>query len=407
MCRHGGGRSVVAMRTLLVLTALVAATALPSTALAAGPNCGDTITRSTTLHRDLTNCPGDGLVIGAPGVTLDLDGHTIDGDGAGDDDQGVSNRGAYDRLTVVDGTVREFGIGICTEGGADHRLRELRVVRNSDFGAILQDATRAEVTRNTFHDDGISALVLGGADHALVARNTATGSSGYAFPLFATNDSAVRDNTFDGNEHGILLDGSRRNVVERNVLTHTAGSSIDLGNRGNRGNRVEWNRLTDNGDGIIVVNGQNTLVRHNLVTGMGFFGSPDTAGFGLFIDGGDDNAVDGNILTGGRGPALFVAQWEAPSAPRHTTFTANVANSRLDDGIRVDGAAIDTLVARNLTDRNGDDGIDVAAGTTVTGNSADRNHDLGIEAAPGVTDGGGNRARLNGNPLQCTNVACR
>lgn len=29
-----------------------------------------------------------------------------------------------------------------------------------------------------------------------------------------------------------------------------------------------------------------------------------------------------------------------------------------------------------------------------------------LEAVPGVTDGGGNRARGNGNPAQCTNVAC-
>jgi hypothetical protein len=42
-----------------------------------------------------------------------------------------------------------------------------------------------------------------------------------------------------------------------------------------------------------------------------------------------------------------------------------------------------------------------------TRNSAFFNHDLGIEAVPGVTDGGGNRARGNGNPEgQCTGVAC-
>jgi len=35
-----------------------------------------------------------------------------------------------------------------------------------------------------------------------------------------------------------------------------------------------------------------------------------------------------------------------------------------------------------------------------------RNADLGIEAVFGVIDGGGNRARANGNPLECTNVFC-
>src|SRR4051794_40004914 len=41
--------------------------------------CGDVITQDTKLDSDLTNCPGDGIVIGADDIELDLNGHTIDG----------------------------------------------------------------------------------------------------------------------------------------------------------------------------------------------------------------------------------------------------------------------------------------------------------------------------------------
>src|SRR3712207_1967639 len=41
--------------------------------------CGQTITSDTRLATDLINCHGDGIVIGADGITLDLNGHTIDG----------------------------------------------------------------------------------------------------------------------------------------------------------------------------------------------------------------------------------------------------------------------------------------------------------------------------------------
>ena len=44
---------------------------------------------------------------------------------------------------------------------------------------------------------------------------------------------------------------------------------------------------------------------------------------------------------------------------------------------------------------------------TLSSNRSDRNADLGIEAARGVIDGGGNRAKHNGNPAQCLNVSCR
>jgi hypothetical protein len=41
----------------------------------------------------------------------------------------------------------------------------------------------------------------------------------------------------------------------------------------------------------------------------------------------------------------------------------------------------------------------------VRANVANYNGDLGIEVI-GSIDGGGNRARGNGNPLQCLNVEC-
>src|SRR4051812_21996440 len=48
-------------------------------ARAAEPACGSVVTKSTTLQRNLTNYPGDGLVIGADNLTLDLGSHTIEG----------------------------------------------------------------------------------------------------------------------------------------------------------------------------------------------------------------------------------------------------------------------------------------------------------------------------------------
>ena len=84
------------------------------------PKCGDTITTDTTLHHNLVNCPNNGIVIGADNVTLDLNYHTIDGDGTPASgcnpntevcDVGVVNDG-HDGVTVVHGSVREFEVGV-------------------------------------------------------------------------------------------------------------------------------------------------------------------------------------------------------------------------------------------------------------------------------------------------------
>ncbi len=48
----------------------------------------------------------------------------------------------------------------------------------------------------------------------------------------------------------------------------------------------------------------------------------------------------------------------------------------------------------------------MSASTILRRNTANGNGAFGIEAVPGVTDAGGNEAHGNGNPAQCTGVAC-
>ena len=76
------------MRTRLLVAVLVAVVAAAGAmalgggrALASHVSCGDTITADTTLDSDLLDCPNNGIVIGADDVTLDLNGHTVAGDG--------------------------------------------------------------------------------------------------------------------------------------------------------------------------------------------------------------------------------------------------------------------------------------------------------------------------------------
>src|SRR3954447_17846219 len=85
--------------------------------------CGDTIAVDTRLTADLVDCPGDGVVIGADGITLDLNGHRIDGDAAGDE-IGIDVEG-HRGVTVANGSVREFTEGVLVAGGSDVAIRRL------------------------------------------------------------------------------------------------------------------------------------------------------------------------------------------------------------------------------------------------------------------------------------------
>src|SRR4051794_14730805 len=94
---------VVQMSPRRVVCELVAVATVMGAVASVGPAfgaarlvCGDTVTASTTLRADLRDCPGDGLVIGADGITLDLNGHAVDGDAiSGGDDVGIREDGHH------------------------------------------------------------------------------------------------------------------------------------------------------------------------------------------------------------------------------------------------------------------------------------------------------------------------
>src|SRR5262245_22038187 len=48
-------------------------------ASAAPPGCGSVVTGTVVLQADITGCAGDGLVVGGPNTTIDLNGFTIAG----------------------------------------------------------------------------------------------------------------------------------------------------------------------------------------------------------------------------------------------------------------------------------------------------------------------------------------
>lgn len=399
---------------LLCMCALVAALLLPTSGQARSTHvsCGSTITSDTMLKSDLANCPNNGIVIGANDITLDLNAHTVSGDGepvpscpeGASCDVGIDNTAGHTGVTIIGGAVRGFDVGVLVLGGSGNRLHRLTSSNNSSFGLIVGNVTGSRIDHNSSVSDGVSGIVMFDSRDNRIEHNSVAGAHGYAIPVFASSHNRLAQNVLDGNDHGILLDGSSDNEVRGNRISRSGGSSIDIGGDDNR---VEENVLRSNGDGVVLTEAHGNLIRDNLVMGTGFFGFAEAGGFGVILDGADENLVQRNAVTGGRGPAILVTSLDSPETSDGNVVSHNVANSELSDGILVEGAATATLVERNRASRSGDDGIDVdAAGTTVTRNTANGNRDLGIEAVPGVIDGGGNRASGNGNVLQCTNLIC-
>lgn len=172
-------------------------------ALAAGPaaaqplTCGDTVTHDTTLTGDLLDCSGDGLVIGADGITVDLNGHTISGRiilGGSLDQVGIDNRG-HDGLTIRNGILgapaasRDNVIG----GNVVNAANSANIAPR--FGRI----TDTLVARNSL-DDNFGPAIESDGDRSLIRRNTITSTLFVASTLFGIQvDGGVNRASGNGN----------------------------------------------------------------------------------------------------------------------------------------------------------------------------------------------------------------
>ncbi len=375
----------------------------------AQPGCGAVITTDTKLDRDLVDCAGDGIVIGADNITLDLAGNTVDGDatpGSASPDIGIRNDG-YDGVTIKDGTIQEFDFGARLDGPSGNALLGLVSTRNSRAGIRIQNSDGNRLVGNTAASNGAFGIIFFGENHYnLVERNTVTGNAAGGIGDFVSDHDRIVHNVVAGNgEDGISVGGSTDTLVEHNAVSENfAGIAIFGSDR----NTVTGNRVFRNSDDIFV-DGNDNSVLDNLVTDALGCDDGQGCGFGISIEGGGGNLVARNSVAGTLSSGIRLDAYGAPVM--HNVFRGNVVRSAGVDGIAIGtdqaGPVLDTFLEGNVVTGAKDDGIDVdSPATTLTRNLALHNGDLGIEAVAGVLDGGGNRAAGNGNPAQCTNVAC-
>jgi len=99
-----------------------------SPVLAGGASFGDTVTADVKLTCDLSGS-GDGLIVGADHITIDLNGYTIDGDGTG---VGIDVTG-YEKVKIKNGAIVDFGECVYAEDADKLKLENLtlQTVSNS------------------------------------------------------------------------------------------------------------------------------------------------------------------------------------------------------------------------------------------------------------------------------------
>jgi parallel beta-helix repeat protein len=247
--------------TLAVLLVCLPTLSAPAGAL--NDLCGATIVADLKLDHDLT-CTGDGLIVGADGIELDLNGHAITGSGSG---AGVRVTG-HSNVTISGGTVRNFFAGVLTNTSTNIVVKGNEFRENVD-GVDLQAGSHGNTIKENIFLDNTSRGIMVRSDSTdhVIKENTFTGDN-VSVLLFGSKDSTVKENILSASR----LAGIRINflatgnlIIENTVISNPVGI---LFNPGTTGNAVIENSIELNTCGLRGPSAGNTF-KENLFSGNG------------------------------------------------------------------------------------------------------------------------------------------
>jgi parallel beta helix pectate lyase-like protein len=197
---------------IVLASAAVLGTA--TTARAADVSCGDFITASVVLDRDLS-CPGSqrGVTVVGDGTTFDLHGHSITGSPGG---TGVVASGT--NVTVKNGTITGFTVGLRASNASPGAFEHLTLTANGTGGMFIDSSAvlrNSQVSRNDGDGLYFSFNRPGGVFDSTIAHNGGNG----IFGDYGSDAATYQGNRVVGNGgHGIDVETATSTILDNVVL---------------------------------------------------------------------------------------------------------------------------------------------------------------------------------------------
>jgi parallel beta-helix repeat protein len=204
-------------------------------------SCGQGVRESVTLSANL-ECSTDGLIAGADGITINLNGFTIAGPGGESSKVGIMLAN-NDNVQVTGGTVKGFQAGVLNTGGSDNTVSKVTFTENQ-IAIFNTGAKNTNIETNNMFSNSI-----GVASHSSTGtklhQNMLTDNQLAGVTLVNSAENVLDFNTITGSVNGVFLDGqSTNNNVNTNTIVQNSG--VDINNGNGLPTNINANIFTDN-----------------------------------------------------------------------------------------------------------------------------------------------------------------
>jgi parallel beta-helix repeat protein len=244
-------------------------------------SCGQVVTQDVTLTSDLNCDNGDGLIVGAPGITINLNGYSITGPQGGGEaspttaDSGSGDGGEASPTTADSGSGGSITPVSTTADSDNEDSREANEEASggeaspttADSGSEDSDVTPASTQTRSTDYDGSSGILVANADNVAIQGLGEIAGFSRGVTFLGSSGGAVTDVQLVNNEIGVVMASSEGTEVSRNTITN---NGIAVVSDSSNGGVTAFNQIVANLEqGILLLGSSDNVVAANNMYGNG------------------------------------------------------------------------------------------------------------------------------------------
>ena len=246
-------------------------------------SCGQVVTQDVTLTSDLNCDNGDGLIVGASGITINLNGYSITGPQGGDaenpttansnsegGDAANSNSEGGDAANPTTANSNSEGGDAANSNSEGGDAENPTAANSNSEGGDAEDIRPVSTARQTTDYDGSSGILVANADNVAIAGLGEIAGFSRGVTFLGSSGGALTDVQLVNNEIGAVVASSEGTEVSRNTITN---NGIAVVSDASNGGVTAFNQIVANLEqGILLLGSSDNVVAANNMYGNGASG---------------------------------------------------------------------------------------------------------------------------------------